>query len=407
MEAASSAPGQLELGTAVIETFAPRASPGERRSREYRIRLAKDDAVRIDLESQDFDPLLRLEEVVTGARRPVAVDDDGGSDLNSRLRFVAPHDGDYVITAIDLGLLDEGGDGGRRPSRYRLTVAKDVAPLAPPPRELVLGREVEGVITEADSSSEEIPSESYSFRGEKGRRLVAVLETPAPLRPVNATRPPPPPAGLALERLSGGIVQASRLRLSPERYQLIARLPETGPYKLTVGTRFLAASLAYTLNARLETVAERPAGVLIVGRPVSDRFTFRDPETTGDAGEARGLLAHNWRLVVRRGQNLKLQLCAKGANPILLVIGATAVGPRLIASSEASAPPAAGTAAARPAHPCGEAGGAELDLHVARDEVLQVVASPGRMVEADYSLTALAAEPAPSPPPQAAAEPGG
>jgi hypothetical protein len=61
----------------------------------------------IDLESTDFDAYLRLE---SPTAEKIAEDDDGGGNLNSRIEYRVPADGNYRLVAMPLAALN--GNGG-------------------------------------------------------------------------------------------------------------------------------------------------------------------------------------------------------------------------------------------------------------------------------------------------------
>ena len=70
----------------------------------HRFTLSADKTYIIDLESTDFDPYLRI---LDAGGKQLAEDDDSGGNLNARIRFTPPKDGDYQIVATRFG----GGQG--------------------------------------------------------------------------------------------------------------------------------------------------------------------------------------------------------------------------------------------------------------------------------------------------------
>lgn len=84
----------------------------------HAIKMLKGQSYVIDLVSTDFDSYLRL---VDSADKQLAEDDDGGGNLNSRIRFSPEKDDTYLIYASRLG----GGEGS-----YTLSVKTFIpAPL--------------------------------------------------------------------------------------------------------------------------------------------------------------------------------------------------------------------------------------------------------------------------------------
>lgn len=91
----------------------------------YRFRASEGQVWRFELSASEgsaLDPALEVYagEAVTG--EPLAADDDGGGGLNSRLRFVAPRTGTYLLRVHAIGV--SSGD-------YSLE-ASEAAPIPPP-----------------------------------------------------------------------------------------------------------------------------------------------------------------------------------------------------------------------------------------------------------------------------------
>lgn len=136
-----------------FDAFAFRAGAGER--------------VAVLLESDDFDPLVRIGRVVNGSFVQAAENDDGaGKGLNSYLVFTAPQAGEYVIQAASLG----GGAEGD----YRLSLEQ--GPPAPEARSIAIGEEVDGRLDEDSARSDAgAPADLYRFTGRAGQRVAISL----------------------------------------------------------------------------------------------------------------------------------------------------------------------------------------------------------------------------------------
>jgi hypothetical protein len=65
-------------------------------SKTYQVKMLAGKTYQIDMVSAEVDSYLRLED---NAGVQLAADDDGGGNLNSRITFVCPRDGEYRITA--------------------------------------------------------------------------------------------------------------------------------------------------------------------------------------------------------------------------------------------------------------------------------------------------------------------
>jgi hypothetical protein len=90
-----------------------------------------------------LDPKLEIGRGTPSAFQQIAEDDDGGADLNARLRFVAPSDGTYIIRATAAMVTSEGN--------YVLKVEESAPPvLPPPPTPLSIGQQVQGALAATD-----------------------------------------------------------------------------------------------------------------------------------------------------------------------------------------------------------------------------------------------------------------
>lgn len=72
----------------------------------YFVKMTKGSSYSLEMNSEAFDSYLRLE---TAAGRPLAEDDDGGGNLNSRLFFQAPTSDTYrvIVTTLEPGATGE------------------------------------------------------------------------------------------------------------------------------------------------------------------------------------------------------------------------------------------------------------------------------------------------------------
>jgi hypothetical protein len=66
----------------------------------HRVKLSADKTYLIDLQSEEFDTYLRI---LDSSGKQLASDDDGGEDLNARLRFTPPKEDTYQIVATRFG----------------------------------------------------------------------------------------------------------------------------------------------------------------------------------------------------------------------------------------------------------------------------------------------------------------
>ena len=130
----------------------------------YRFTGRAGQRVAISLKADDFDSYLEL---FDANHNSLATDDDSGGELNARLTFVLPEDGDYLIEAR--GFSDAEG-------RYDLKV-EEVAP-PPPPAALSFGQTVQGELKEGGAVDDEARLyDGYVFTGTEGQRVQAILRS--------------------------------------------------------------------------------------------------------------------------------------------------------------------------------------------------------------------------------------
>lgn len=129
----------------------------------FSFRARQGERFAVALDSEVFDPVLRLGRMVDGAFVQLAENDDGpDSGLNSRLVFTAPDNGDYLIRVTPLNTADAGA--------YRLSLREGPPPAAA--QSIAIGAAVEGQLTEADGKSEsDSPADAYRFEGREGQRV--------------------------------------------------------------------------------------------------------------------------------------------------------------------------------------------------------------------------------------------
>jgi hypothetical protein len=112
----------------------------------YSLTLTAGQSVTVNLKKDGestLDPKLELGRGTPSAFEKSVEDDDGGSELNARLRFVAPADGTYLIRATSINATSEGG--------YVLRVDPTPPPVIPPsPTAIQSGQALTGELTASD-----------------------------------------------------------------------------------------------------------------------------------------------------------------------------------------------------------------------------------------------------------------
>ncbi|HYC97894.1 PPC domain-containing protein [Brevundimonas sp.] len=129
----------------------------------FSFRAGQGDRIAMALDSEAFDPVLRVGRMEDGAFVQLAENDDGSdSGLNSRLIFTAPDNGEYLIRVTPLNAADAGA--------YSLGLQEGPPPVAA--QSIAVGATVEGELTESDGKSEsDTPADAYRFEGREGQRV--------------------------------------------------------------------------------------------------------------------------------------------------------------------------------------------------------------------------------------------
>ncbi|HYD28834.1 PPC domain-containing protein [Brevundimonas sp.] len=129
----------------------------------FSFRARQGDRFTVALDSEAFDPVLRVGRMIDRAFVQLAENDDGpDSGLNSRLVFTAPDDGDYLIRVTPLN----GAGGGA----YALSLREAPPPI--PAEPVAIGATVEGQLTGSDGKNEsDVPADAWRFEGREGQRV--------------------------------------------------------------------------------------------------------------------------------------------------------------------------------------------------------------------------------------------
>lgn len=134
----------------------------------YSFRAEQGQRFIVTLNSDAFDPLVRVGRMAGGDFVELAQNDDGADQgLNSRLVFTAPAAGDYVIRATSV----EDGTGA-----YRIGLAP--APAAPPAKPIAIGDKVEGELSSDTGANDDGQrAQLYSFSAQAGQRVAIELSS--------------------------------------------------------------------------------------------------------------------------------------------------------------------------------------------------------------------------------------
>ncbi|CAN5159205.1 hypothetical protein BH10PSE1_BH10PSE1_03070 [soil metagenome] len=224
-------PTGIRVGASVEGTISdrdPESDDDSGRYDAYVFRAAADQRVAISLNSDAFDPMVRIGKMERGTFVESASNDDGvGIGLNSYMIFTAPSAGEYVIRATPLGADGTGA--------YTLKLNDAPPPLATTP--ITLGGSVEGELSESDGVNDGgAKADAYSFTATAGQRIDATLNSEAfdtYLELFNA-------AGESVDQDDDGGEEGTNSRL-------IATLKDAGEYTLQVRSTGDTTVGAYTL----------------------------------------------------------------------------------------------------------------------------------------------------------------
>jgi hypothetical protein len=155
---------------------------------EYAFQARRGETIILAMESRDFDAYLRLGLARrSGGFRELAYDDDGGNGRNSRLQYVAPEDGIYLVRASSLnrstGTYTLTLSGGRVPSGgYDDGPIQPVRPR-PRPRDdrdgmVRAGERVNAYLSPTDPKLDGgEPFHLYRYNGRAGERISITLRS--------------------------------------------------------------------------------------------------------------------------------------------------------------------------------------------------------------------------------------
>jgi hypothetical protein len=229
----------------------------------WSFRAGAGDRVSIALDSDAFDPVVRVGRMAGGDFTELAMNDDGPeAGLNSRLMFTAPADGEYVIRVTPLA------NGASGP--YSLTLAE--GPRPPQARRIGIGDTVRGELSDGDARTEgDVPVDAYSFTGRAGQRARIDMSSEAFdtfVELFDGDR-----ASLATD--DDGAPEGTNSRL-------VFTLPESGTYTIEARA-FSTATGDYSLT--LEEIApERPPQALPFGQVIEGEIGEGDSRDDEDRG---------------------------------------------------------------------------------------------------------------------------
>lgn len=230
----------------------------------WALRLREGERVLVTLTSDAFDPMLQIGQGIGSEFAELAVNDDDGQGLNSRLVFEAPSSGEFLIRVTPVG----NDDGA-----YALTVAE--APPVAPAVALEWGATLAGDLALTDGlNADGAMMDVYRFSGREGQRAQVDVASAA-FDAYVELRAEADPTQVLVEDDDGG----------PEGTdsRVLFTLPSDGDYRVEVRSFAPGGVGAYTV-ALTEAAPERAAEPLTFGARVEGAIDEADPRDTDDRG---------------------------------------------------------------------------------------------------------------------------
>lgn len=281
----------LEVGSEVqgaLTADDPVGVEDEYRYDVYRFRATAGQRLEFTLRAEDFDAYLAVYE--DGLDEALATDDDGlGDGTDSRLRFTATKDGDYLLHARTLSGL-EGGD-----YTLMLTERPPAAPV-PEPGTIALGQTRDGSLAADDAETDDGGHyDAYVFTAEAGQRFTFDLVSDA-FDPV-----------VRVGRMEGEVFTELAMNDDGPDTELNSRLiftaPEAGPYVVRATSLSDSGVGDYKLS-----LSEGPAPIAATAIAIGD--TVEGELSEGDGRSADGYAADRYRFEGREAQRIRIDMTA-------------------------------------------------------------------------------------------------
>ncbi|MES2834220.1 MAG: PPC domain-containing protein [Pseudomonadota bacterium] len=221
------------------------------------------DRIAIRMNSEAFDPIVRLGRMSGGEFQELASNDDYGGELNSYLVHTLDADGEYVIRAMPLGT---GGAGA-----YTLSLSE--GPPPPPSVLINLNDSIAGELTAEDGvNGAGLRADVYRITGTAGQRIRAEMTSDA----FDTYLQLSDAEGASLAEDDDGAGEGTNSRLT-------FTLPADGDYLIEARAFSEDGAGAYTLMVT-ETAPERAPEALAFGATVQGEIGDEDSKDDSDRG---------------------------------------------------------------------------------------------------------------------------
>jgi hypothetical protein len=227
----------------------------------YSFRGRAGERIAIRLNSEAFDPMVRLGRMSGGVFQELASNDDYGGELNSYLVHTLDADGEYVIRAMPLS----GGAQGA------YTISLSEGPPPPPSVPISLNDSIAGDLTDGDGvNASGARADVYRLTGTAGQRVRVEMASDA----FDTYLQISDAGGISLAEDDDGAGEGTNSRLS-------FTLPADGDYLIEARAFGEDGAGAYTLTVS-ETPPERAPEALAFGATVQGEIAGDDPKDESD-----------------------------------------------------------------------------------------------------------------------------
>lgn len=221
------------------------------------------DRVAIRLNSEAFDPVVRLGRMSGGEFQELSSNDDFGGELNSYLVHTLDADGEYIIRVTPLGADGQGA--------YTLSLSE--GPPPPPSVPISLGASVSGELTATDGlDALGQRADVYRLTGVAGQRIRVAMASDV----FDTYLQISDAGGASLAEDDDGAGEGTNSRLT-------FTLPADGDYLIEARAFGADGAGAYTLNVS-EMAPERAPEALAFGATVQGEIGEDDPKDESDRG---------------------------------------------------------------------------------------------------------------------------
>ena len=257
----------------------------------------------VNVQSQDFDTMVRLGRNVGGITDFIASDDDGGPENDARLRFEVPAAGTYLLVAQSV----------RREGIGTFTIQLDTAGVRRAvPQDVRIGQSVRGELTEDDADLADTAEPGAGEDASGFHDLYRIGATAGQrLRISMGMEDAVPRVAIGTLRDDEFVALASSGRETPGI--LVFRVPEDGEYYVQAGSRGHDTG-AYALRIEERRAEPQPRATPIRrGQTVSGTLREGDPQL--DDGRWHDVYSYTGRA----GERIRISMTSDEFDTVLIL----------------------------------------------------------------------------------------